>query len=101
MDTEKLIFYGALAIGGYFLYKKIAGPGGVADKYVASPIANAYTALTLPGQVNVLGQVILPNGQRIPLNTINVDDSFTFQYLGGRYRLTGRDAAGNYSAVYG
>lgn len=98
MKTDSLI--GLAVIGGalWYLKDKLGGPGGVLDNFVASPIADSWLSLTLPGSVNVRGNAILPNGTAVPLNTLYVDDNFQIVVAGRTYTLTGNDGQGNYLA---
>lgn len=95
-DTQVLLLGGAvIAAVLYYLKDKV---DTAADDF-SKPIADAYLAVTLPGDVTVLGNVILPNGAQLSMSQLAINGpTLTFNYLGKAYRIVRRDGA-NYIAV--
>lgn len=86
-------------VAAYYLVKKIGGAGAAAVDAVSSGIAGAIIGATLPGDVEVTGQVLLPTGARLAMNSLTIDSkTLQFTYLGQRYRIARREGA-NYIAV--
>lgn len=95
-DTqEKLILYGAVGIALYYAFKRATN----FVEPVSNVIADAIIGMTLPGNVQVLGVIVLPNGNQIPVNGLAIDSKAQFTYQGIRYTLTGRDSYNRYVAV--
>jgi hypothetical protein len=102
-DTLRMV--AMVGVGGFvawWLYEQIAKVGAAGQKVgdaIAAPIADAWLAVTLPGQVNVTGTVLLPNGAgAVPMSQLAVNADLKFKYMGVVYQLTGRDG-NNYNAV--
>jgi len=92
---ERLIVAGVIGIALYFVWKKatdLTAP-------ISDTIADAIIGVTLPGDVQVLGAIVLPNGTQIPVNGLAIDAQARFTYQGLRYQLTGRDSFNRYTAV--
>jgi hypothetical protein len=66
---------------------------------IAEPIADAILAVTLPGQVRLVGRVILPNGYEIPLNDVRPDSSLRFRYGGLTYQIVERNGDAYFARV--
>ncbi len=98
VNFEKWLTWAAIGGVAYLAYKTVSAAGAARDA-VASSIANAYVAATAGPAVEVLGRVVLPDGQRVPLNGLAVKPDFTFVYQGRRFRLTKRRADNDYDAV--
>jgi hypothetical protein len=103
----------ALGVGGvgYLLYKAWGGlsaAGSAATNAVSSAIANAWLSLPLvglPPAMQVLGNVKLPDGTLVPLNSLssgqirqNSNDVYA-NVSGTIYQLSPSDAQGNYPAA--
>lgn len=84
-----LIVGGAVAAVLYFLKGKIEK--GADD--LSKPIADAILAVTLPGDVTVLGRVKLPNGVQLGMSQLNIGPGLTFTYLGMPYKIVRREGA--------
>jgi hypothetical protein len=93
--TEKLALAGALGIAFYIVWRKASNT----LEPVSNTIADAILGVTLPGDVQVVGTILLPNGNVIPVNGLAVDSQARFTYLGARYQLTGRNSNNQYVAV--
>jgi hypothetical protein len=95
LTTKNLLTIAAIGVGIYLAWKfwaTIKQKAAAAVDAVAAPIADAYSSLTLPGDVELIGNVRLPNGTEIPLNSLNVEPStMSFTYLGNRYRIDHRE----------
>lgn len=98
VNLEKWLTWGAIAGVAYVVYKIVHTASEARDK-VAEGVANAYVAVTAGPKIEVLGRVVLPNGQKVPLNLLAVKPDFTFVYQSVRYRLTGRRSDNDYDAV--
>lgn len=89
----------AAGVAVYIIIKKIGGAGGAAVDGISKAIADAYLAATLPDAVEVTGQVILPTGVRLAMNSLALDSkTLQFSYQGVRYKIARREGA-NYIAV--
>lgn len=98
---------------GYIIYKMwggISAAGSAATNAVSSAIANAWLSLpmfSLPPAMEVLGNVKLPTGTLVPLNSlssgqIRTDSSGNNVYAnvsGTIYQLSPSDAQGNFPAA--
>lgn len=106
MKKDTWVILGGIAIALYVAYKMF-------DKFkekvndfadaLAKPIADAYIGITLPGDVSVNAQIRIPNGELISADSVNIaktvgKEEFTFSYMGTRYQLLPRTAAGPYQA---
>lgn len=98
MKLEKLLPWLAVGGVGYLAMKALGGAKEAADK-AAQSIANAYVRATSDPAIEVLGRVVLPDGQRVPLNDVAVKPDFTFMFRNVKYRLTGRRPDNDYDAV--
>lgn len=117
MKIENMLTLGVVAGVGYVLYDlffKKGGPGSNVVNAVAGAIATPYVAVTnfLEGSYNVspTGNVILPNGSKIPLSSVAVTwdqannvASFVYQGFGyiiapGANGAPAYDANGDYHA---
>ena len=66
---------------------------------IAQPIADTIIGATLPGQVELVGMVVLPNGSRVPINDIGLTPNLTFSYASKPYKISHRNSSGDYVAV--
>lgn len=94
--TAKNLLTLALIAGGVYLawkfWTQIKAVTQAATDAVANPISDAYIAITQPGDVELLGNVKLPNGALVPLSSLNVTPAdMSFAYLGNRYRIDHRE----------
>lgn len=93
--TTKDMFYLALIGAGIFLawkfWEKIKAATNAAGDTIAAPIADAITSITQPGDVEILGQIQLPNGALIPFDGLSIDSNLQFSYMGNRYRIDHRE----------
>lgn len=99
VNFEKWLTWGAIAAGVYLGYKVYSGAKSVTDA-ASKSIADAYVRVTSGPGIEVLGAAVLPNGQKIPLQSLKVSSKdATFTYGERKYRLTKRRPDGNYDAV--
>lgn len=98
VNFEKWLTWAAIGGVAYFAYSIYRGATEARDK-AAEAIANGYVALTAGPAIEVLGRVVLPDGQRVPLNGLAVKSDFTFTYQGKRFKLTKRRPDNDYDAV--
>jgi hypothetical protein len=106
----------AIGAGGvaYILYKSLGAVGAAAStavSTVSSGIANAWLSLPLvglPPTMNVLGNVLLPNGTLVPLNSLQGGDirndtsnppNVLANIQGTIYQLSPSNAQGNFPAA--
>lgn len=74
---------------------------GAADKAadtIAAPIADFLIPFVVGESVKVLGNVVLPNGNKIPLDGLHIKDDLQFDHQGVRYKITKR-INGDYAAM--
>jgi len=98
VNFEKWLTWAAIGGVAYVVYKVVHGANEAGDA-VAKTIADAYVAATAGPPIEVLGRVVLPDGQRVPLQGLAVKPDFTFVYQGRRFRLTKRRPDNDYDAV--
>lgn len=98
VNFEKWLTWAALGGALYVAYSIYKAASDARDK-AAEAIANAYVRATAGPAIEVLGRVVLPNGQKVPLDILAVKNDFTFTYQGARYRLTKRRPDNDYDAV--
>lgn len=94
---------GAIVFGvAYWLFAKIKKKGGDLTQPFSNFIGDAISWVKLPGAVSSSGNIRLPNGNVISLNTIvkgsGIDDNNRFSYGGISYTLGPRGADGIYTA---
>lgn len=104
----------AIGIGGvgYVLYKMwggISSAGSGVTNAVSSAIANAWLSLPLvglPPAMQVLGNVKLPSGTLVPLNSLSsgqirtdASNNVYANVSGTIYQLSPSDSQGNYPAM--
>lgn len=99
----------AIATGGivlYFVYNRIKKDTGAAAGAIASgvakPIADFYSWLTVPAPINVLGQIVFPDGSAISPNNVSIKwdgNQGYFVLEGTKFLLSSHDANGNYPAT--
>lgn len=97
VNFEKALTWGAIGAGLWLAHKVYSFYADAADK-ATSAAANAYVRATTD-PVEVLGRVVLPNGQKIPMNDIHVKSDFTFTVNLVKYKLTKRRPDNDYDAV--
>lgn len=98
VNFEKWLTWAAIAGGVWFAYKIYSGVAKAGDA-VSKTVADAYVRATSGPGIEVLGAAVLPNGQKIPLQTLKVASDATFMYGQRKYRMTKRRPDGNYDAV--
>jgi hypothetical protein len=103
----------ALGLGGvgYLLYKSFSGVTAAmttATAPVASTIADIWLSLPfvgLPANMQVLGNVTLPTGTQIPMNSLvgkirqDANGNVYANVSGSIYQLSPSDSQGNYPAT--
>lgn len=103
----------ALGLGGvgYLLYKSFSGVASTvtnATSGVASTIANVWLSLPgleLPPAMQVLGNVVLPSGTQVALNSLvgkirqDASGNVYANISGMIYQLSPSDSSGNYPAT--
>jgi hypothetical protein len=100
-----LVFYAALGIGAYFVWKKYGGAIGSAISTATAPLANTYVELTSPAAPVPQGSVLLPDGSSFPaanLSSLGISwqgNVLMFTYNGVQYSISSHDASGNYQAA--
>jgi hypothetical protein len=104
IDIESWLPVAAVGVGIYFLYTALqnffgkTGAGGAA----INSAAQAYVNLTSGGAIVPTGNVVLPDGNSIPVSSINMNASTgaNFTYNGANYSIqSGTDSNGNWTAV--
>jgi len=102
MKERDILFWGAVAVGAYWLYSKFSTAAGTAANAIAAPIANAYVNLTSGAAPVAQGNIILPDGTAIPASSVQLTwygNALTFVYGGSNYQLQPQ-VNGNYPAIY-
>ncbi|MGH7743763.1 MAG: hypothetical protein ACREQ5_02950 [Candidatus Dormibacteria bacterium] len=104
MKKSDLILWGIGAVALYFIYKKVIAPLVVAPaNALATGIANLWLTLTLSPPMQVLGNVVFPDGSQVPLSQFSIGtDSKNNVYVqsgGVTYQLHPHDANGNWPAT--
>lgn len=95
---ERYLMIGLLGVGAYLLWKSKEKIDKGVD-FIAEPIANAIIAVTMPGQLQLTGNVLFSSGYRVSINQLNVNPTtLTFSHLGQRYRIDHREG-NDYIAV--
>ena len=92
IKTSDWIFYGALAVGAYLIWRTVSGVVAPIAQVVGSGvnaatsgIANLWVSLTASSPMNVLGAVQFPNGSTAPIATLPIKTDG----VGGVYTNTG------------
>lgn len=98
VNFEKWLTWAAIGALGYLGYKAYKGANAAVDA-VGKTVADAYVAVTAGPKIEVLGRVVLPNGQRVPINDLILKPDATFTYQNVRYRMTKRRPDNDYDAV--
>lgn len=97
-----LVVAGVVIGVAYWLIKKVQKKGEDLTKPFASAIGDAVAWATLPADIVALGQIRLPSGEVVSVNTIaqgsGIDSNNRFSYGGGSYTLGPRGADGIYTA---
>lgn len=97
-ETEDLIVVGALALGGFLVYRML---GSYLSK-VAAPavksLAQAWVWATSPAQVQATGNIVLPSGQTISATDIQQSwfsgNTMRFTYAGQDYLIEQNPSGG-------
>jgi len=102
MDTKEIVLLGAAGAGLYVLFKGMKQFQKGTD-YVAEGIAKLYLKMTLAPPVQVLGNVLFPNGTKVPLSQLEIrtdsaHDVFT-RFQGNIYQLQPSNAQGDWPAT--
>jgi len=108
MKTSDMLVLGAVAVGGYMLFKAWGEASSAIASATKAPVtaaAQAYVNLTSGPAMTPQGSILLPEGSAIPVSAVNVtpvagSNSATFNYLGQQYFLNAPSdpATGNWSA---
>ncbi len=98
VNFEKWLTWAAIGGLAYLGYKAFKGAEGAVDA-VGKTVADAYVAATAGPKIEVLARVVLPNGQRVPINDLILKSDATFTYQNVRYRMTKRRPDNDYDAV--
>lgn len=110
-NVVSLLQLAALVGGAYLFYKYVWPLLNKGTQAVATPIANAYVALTSGPAIQAANQVMLPDGTDIPMQQIGATGtlkdttqpdgtpSATFTWKGVSYNIVGgADDTGTYYA---
>ena len=110
-SVVSLVQLAALAGGAYLFYKYVWPLLHKGTQAVATPIANAYVALTSGPAIQAANQVMLPDGTDIPMQQVGATGtlkdttqadgtpSATFTWKGVSYTIVGgADETGTYYA---
>lgn len=76
-----------------YLFGQAKKGGEALINTVAKPIADSILFLTLPGEVRLRGDVVFPDGSRILINDVRLDDEARFVYRGVRWQIYSRNGA--------
>jgi hypothetical protein len=101
VNFEKILTWAAIG-GGIYIGLQILGffkKAGEAGDALSRSAADAYVAATNPPVIQVLGRVVLPNGQKIALKDLKINSDFTFVTGTVKYKLTKRRPDNDYDAV--
>lgn len=103
-NVKDVALLAAIGYAIYFFKNKIAGPGGVADEWIARPIAYVISRWTLPPAAHIPGGVVLQDGGYIDWDAIiregsKLSANGTFLWRRRMYKVLPRRADGNYPAV--
>lgn len=91
MKTQDMLTLGVGVVVAYLLWKSKEKIEKGAD-FIAEPIANTIIGITMPGELKLTGNALLPNGYRVAMSQLNIDPStLTFSHLGLRYRIDHRE----------
>lgn len=102
-EVLELTITGGIIYGALYLLKKAANVGSKVADTAATDVANAYVAVTnwLYGSYTVVptGNVILPNGLKVPLAQVHVtfddaDNVGRFTYQGVNYTIAPNPSGG-------
>lgn len=92
MKSSDALLIGAVGIGLYYLWKSKEVVEKTLDESVAAPIADAWTSVFMPGQLQLTGNALFSNGYRVAMSQLNIDPTtLTFMHLGQRYRIDHRE----------
>lgn len=110
-NVVSLVQLAVLAGGAYLFYKYVWPLLNKGSQAVATPIANAYVALTSGPAIQAANQVMLPDGTDIPMQQVGATGtlkdttqadgtpSATFTWKGVSYTIVGgADETGTYYA---
>lgn len=94
LSTKNVLTIALVGVGIYLAWKffeKIKEKVNTAADAIAAPIADAITSITQPGDVEILGQIQLPNGVRLNFDGLQIDSNLQFKYMGSTYRIDHRE----------
>ena len=102
MNTRDLTNLAVLGIGGVILYA-IIKKGSQAIDYTSSTLADIWLSLTLPPTMQLLGNIVMPDGSLLPLQGADVrlypNGDTLLQLDGHFYKLSPSNADGNWPAT--
>ena len=101
-----MLVLGVVGIALYYVWKTTqAVSGGISSgvNAVSGAIADLWDSLTAQPSMSLNGNIVLPSGQQIPVNSAQLatDDAGNVyvQYNGAVYQLGQSDANGNWPAI--
>lgn len=100
MKTEELLKWAVIAGIAYFVYDALKK--NPITKVTADWIADFYLWLTLPGSMELQGEVVLPNGDTFHLSEADIREKggvVVAAYGGHFYQLSPHDEDGNWPGV--
>jgi hypothetical protein len=104
MKQSDLFWLAVLGVGAFVAWKWFSKTVGAITAPVSSALANAWVSATSPSPMNVLGNVVFPDGSQTPLNQLDVrsdNQTGAVQVLSGGhiYQLQSHDSNGNWPAM--
>lgn len=101
--NRDLINLALLGAGAYVLYQVLAKKIGAVAAPATDAIAKLWVSLTEQPPMQVLGDVVMPDGSTVPLSTVPIRGDAqgrVYTNLNGHvYQLQPHDANGNWPAV--
>lgn len=102
MKTEDILKLAVFAGIAYLLYQTLGKGITALGTATGSAIANFYLWATLPPNMIVNGNVVMPDGSLVALAATDVrqnGNTVVAEYLGHYYQLSPSDANGNWPAT--
>lgn len=104
-ESERdLLFLAVLGFALYYLFGKVQQQASNLLAPVSDAIASAWLAATLPSPMDVLGNVVFPDGSQVAVSALSLransqTGAVQVMYSGHIYALSPSDANGNWPAV--